>query len=434
LITDNLQVIDTLCKGCGICVGICPQDACTMEPSPLGTYVPRIDMAKCSRCMLCAQSCPAVPLFLREGHPGLASATSDEYLLGTCVKSYAGYSSDEDLRYQATSGGIVTSLLLGAFEKGDIDSALVVDSEESEPFTACAIVTSDKRRILGAAGSKYLPVEFSKAVRQVIRDDSVKRIGVVGLPCHIEGIRRASLHVPGLAKKIAFTIGLFCKQTKDRRFIDLILAKMGMTRKEVRGIRFRGNGWPGQIQVTRRDGKIVAYPYEAFSPLWGIFSCTPIHCLLCSSPLAELADVSVGEAWLQEYQGDKQGVSLVVIRTRAGLEIVEQAIHDKRIHVQEVVPSRVLDAQPRFAVSAKKANLEERLRALSLFDKQLADLLVRRAHRSAIGSYLEMLWTLGVRYITSSSLFRRIFPSLPSLMLRALSLGTIEVRKILFKL
>lgn len=434
LITDELQIVEALCKGCGVCAAICPQDAIIMQRDCQGLYTPRINRLKCSQCMLCARCCPAVPTCFTDKQSDQVLDISDEHLLGPCLKAYAGYSTNKDIRYKAASGGIVSSLLLSALKNGTIDSSLTVELSEDDPFEARAVVVQNRQKILRSMGSKYLPVEFSTALKQIVRDNSIKRVGIVGLPCHIEGIKKASLLSPNLQKKIVFMIGLFCKQTKDLRFTDLVLAKMGLKREEVQKIEFRGDGWPGYIRVTLKNGDIVRHPYETFNSLWETFSCSPVHCLLCSSPLAESADVSVGDAWLDEYRGDKMGVSLFFVRTKMGLEIADQAVRDDRIHIEAVDPGRIVEAQPRFVVIAKKVNLECRLQVLGLFDHRIANLHIKQTHHGALEGYLEALWVLGVRYVTSSALFRQFFPFFPSLMLRVFSRGTTEVWNILSRI
>jgi len=434
LITDELQIVEALCKGCGVCAAICPRDAIVMQCNHKGLYIPRINRSKCSRCMLCVQSCPAIHTCLTNKQSDQVLDISDESLLKPCLRTYAGYSTDEKLRYKATSGGIVTSLLLNALENGDIDSALTVEVSEKNPFKACAVVARSKERILKSMGSKYLPVEFSGALKQIIRDNSIKRVGIVGLPCHIEGIRNACLLIPSLREKIVFTIGLFCKQTKDLRFTNLILAKMGVKREEVEKIKFRGDGWPGHVQVRLKNGETVTYPYEAFNSLWSIFSCSPVYCQFCSFPMAGVADISVGDAWLDEYRGDKIGVSLFFVRTQAGVKIVDQAIKDERIYVEKVNSSRVLDAQPRFVVVVKKTNLESRLQVLRLFEPMISNLHIKQSSHGTLGGYLEALWIFVMHYMTSSALFRYCFPLLPNLILRGLSRGGVEVWKFFSKL
>jgi coenzyme F420 hydrogenase subunit beta len=398
-----------------------------------GIYTPDIDEARCSRCMICTEACPAMPARGMEAFA--AGHMSGADVMGPCLESYVGYSADSSLRYNAASGGIVTALLLNAFERETIDVVLAVMSSKDSPFESSAEIIKNRESISGSAGSRYLPVEYSKALKQLIYDNSLKSAGIVGLPCHIDGIKRACLKVPKLRKKIAFTIALFCKQTKDLRFTDMVLAKIGVEKENVKEIRFRGGGWPGLIQIITWDGSIIRYPYEEFNALWGTFSCTPVSCLLCTTPMGEDADISVGDAWLDKYSGDKLGVSAAFVRTGTGREIVDQAVKDKRIELEGLNPDALLDVQPRLAVMVKKDNFANRLKMLGLFDREVAGLClgvhlsVKRLLRS-----LEFLWVLVIRYITSSVIFRKGFPFFPRLILKILSRGTAEVLKVLSKL
>lgn len=432
MITDKLQVIASLCKGCGVCAGICPCDAITMERDVRGLYIPNIDIVKCSRCMLCVRSCPATLRFPIEEVP--IRQLSDKDVIGPCLEAYAGYSVDESLRYKAASGGIVTALLLSAFEREAIDAALVVMPSRADAFESCAEIIKDGQAIFKSVGSRYLPVEYSKALKQLAQDNSIKSASIVGLPCHIDGIKRACLEVPKLHNKIAFTIALFCKQMKDLQFTDMILAKIRVRKEDVKEIKFRGEGWPGLIQVELKNGNIVRYPYEEFASLWGTFSCTPMCCLLCTTPMGEVSDISVGDAWLDKFRSNRIGVSAVLVRTKVGADIVGQAFRDKRIYVESLNPSVVVDMQPRFVIMVKKANFTHRLRILSLFDPKVANLCtdVQLSAKSLLRS-LEFLWILGIRCITSSVLFRRFYHLFPSTMLRILSCGAFAISKILSK-
>jgi len=146
MITEKLEIIIMLCKGCGVCSAICPQEAIIIHRDDKGLYSPRINKSKCSQCMLCFQSCPAVPncLVNKQSNPNV----NDKSLIGPCLRAYTGYSTDEDIRFKASSGGIVTSLLLNALENGTIDSALTVELNEVEPFEAHAVVARNKYKIL----------------------------------------------------------------------------------------------------------------------------------------------------------------------------------------------------------------------------------------------------------------------------------------------
>lgn len=57
----DIHVNETYCKGCGICVDICPRQAIEMsdELSSRGVFAPRIrDLEACIACRLCELHCP----------------------------------------------------------------------------------------------------------------------------------------------------------------------------------------------------------------------------------------------------------------------------------------------------------------------------------------------------------------------------------------
>ena len=57
-----LAIAAERCKGCGLCVAICPHAALDLDPrvvNPLGYHPVRlIDAASCTSCALCARICP----------------------------------------------------------------------------------------------------------------------------------------------------------------------------------------------------------------------------------------------------------------------------------------------------------------------------------------------------------------------------------------
>ncbi len=57
-----LEIAAARCKGCGLCVAICPHAAMDLDPqavNALGYHPVRlIDAAACTSCALCARICP----------------------------------------------------------------------------------------------------------------------------------------------------------------------------------------------------------------------------------------------------------------------------------------------------------------------------------------------------------------------------------------
>jgi len=57
----RIEVIEDFCKGCEICVAVCPRNVLEMEADPtrwVGSVVKVVRPEACTRCMLCEVHCP----------------------------------------------------------------------------------------------------------------------------------------------------------------------------------------------------------------------------------------------------------------------------------------------------------------------------------------------------------------------------------------
>ena len=414
----NRKIIPTLCKGCGLCVALCSQSAISMRRDEIGLYVPQIDQAACMDCGLCAKTCPAASEYRKHI---VADSDISQTLLGPFKKVFVGRATDPDILKNATAGGIVTALLTSAMNNKIIDSCLEVKADESDPFKSQAVIITNIEDVRGVAGSRYLPVELSPAIKKLCVDVTLKRTAIVGLPCQLAGVNLAKTLVTELEQKIAFTIGLFCKQTKDLRFTDLILRTMKLSKEQVRNIKYRSNGWPGDVTVVLKNGEVKTRPCGAFNALWGTLSCSPAFCLTCTNPLAETADIAIGDAWLPRYITSKKRSSLIVIRTQRGMDIVNRAVVDQVVELEEINPEEVLDTQPKFIIAAKKNNYQARLKVLRFFYKDVHSLATDYATTINRGSRLEAWWVYLVRVISSSALFRHVYRYFPKWLLQIMS-------------
>lgn len=81
------------CFGCGVCATVCARHIIELRLNIDGFYEPYItDTSKCTDCGLCIDVC---------------SYTNDGLSLkGACIKSYAAWSKDDNVRNKCSSGGI----------------------------------------------------------------------------------------------------------------------------------------------------------------------------------------------------------------------------------------------------------------------------------------------------------------------------------------
>ena len=97
------------CCSCGICAGICPQEAISMEiDEKTGASLPHIHKNQCVDCGICLRICPGY-----YNAETVLGDTPSGHKERQCkhLQSYIGNISDPALLQNCTSGGIVSELI-----------------------------------------------------------------------------------------------------------------------------------------------------------------------------------------------------------------------------------------------------------------------------------------------------------------------------------
>ncbi|MHA1833586.1 MAG: Coenzyme F420 hydrogenase/dehydrogenase, beta subunit C-terminal domain [Candidatus Baldrarchaeia archaeon] len=339
----DLVVRKNLCIGCGTCVGVCPTSALKMEKNKSGSfYVPSFSKERCINCWNCFEVCPVYE-FIDERKSDLIRCNEKSFL-GNFIKCYIGYSKNLAIRYSSTSGGIATSLLIFALENKIIDGAIVSVMESTNPFEPKGIVAKSKKDILAASGSKYCPVPLNVIIKKILKDGG--KYAVVGLPCHIYGLKLSESLISKLKTQIKIHLGLFCSNMPGFKATEYILSLLSYKKEDVLSIEYRGHGWPGYMELKLIDGNRIFIPSDIY---WGTgfgqyFS--PVGCLLCYDQTNELADISLGDAWIKSImENDKIGTSLIISRTKVGQDLIDLAVRNNIIEIKEIDGSDVLRSQ-----------------------------------------------------------------------------------------
>jgi coenzyme F420 hydrogenase subunit beta len=168
------------------------------------------------------------------------------------------------------------------------------------------------------------------------------RYALVGLPCHIQGFRLARERNKVLRERIVFTIGLFCGWSSKPRATEIEALRAGLEPRELTHVSYRGPGWPGPLHYETRLGQVREWDLDAYFPRF-VRSNTLLRCRLCPDALAELADISVGDAWLPRYAGSP-GVSDLVVRTPRGQEIIDR-VAPGYLTLADAQPAEIIRSQ-----------------------------------------------------------------------------------------
>ena len=370
--TISSVVEDNLCTGCGTCVALCPNEAIEMViDEKKGIYVPELDGRKCNNCGICFKVCPGHEVDFKGLNLEIFGKEPEEILIGNYLNCYIGHATDHDIRYNSASGGLVTALLIFALEEGLIDGALVTGMKKDKPLEPDPFIARTREEIIGARGSKYCPVPANVALKEILEADEGERFAVVGLPCHVHGLRKAQRVNAKLRERVVVCFGIFCARTDSFLATEFILNWFGIKKKNVSRVEYRGRGWPGSMLVELNNGDVKVIPFNEYIIVHELFMFTPARCRMCRDGLCELADISLGDAWGIELN-DEKGTSLWISRTDIGETIMRKSIHADVSELEEIGKDTMIGSQGLLS-NSRIRHTKANMGLVKLFDKAFPD-------------------------------------------------------------
>lgn len=218
----------------------------------------------------------------------------EQNYIGAYYDIFVASSGDRRLRSSATSGGVVTQVLLNHFDKGLIDAAVLVDMDNKKPWQPEVIIARSREDIIRAKGSKYVTILIKDFLEKVeMLEKEKKRYAVVGLPCHIRILH--SLSKKGKLEGLVLKIGLFCGYNMPPEATYFVLRKLGIKKEDVAVLRYRAGKYPGGMLIRTKDGIEYFLPKHYYDFLNLMF--LPAGCSRCKDYTSERADLSCGDAW-----------------------------------------------------------------------------------------------------------------------------------------
>jgi len=284
-----------ICCRCGTCEAFCPRIEHVENKPALVNYDPL--------CGLCFTYCPRTFLDMGAMETKLFGRTRNaDEALGIYKNAISAQA--KPALAGAQDGGVATALLMQALQSGVIDCAVVTDRDE-EWRTVAKVVTSAEE-VASSAGTKYTISNSVDAVR-IALEKGYKKIGFVGTPCQIQGLRKVKLLDEPYQfgqDRIALLVGLFCMENFDYDALmnGLVKGRFGLLPKDVARFEIK----KGMFRVIDKTGKAHEVKIEE-TDAFTFTGCGP-----CFDFASELADISVGSV------GSGEGWSTVLTRTGVG--------------------------------------------------------------------------------------------------------------------
>lgn len=320
-------VKNNLCTGCGVCVSEQP-DSLKMVMNNEGLWIPLQTGGSTEKAV---RVCPFNPKPEAEvldedvlANIFLPKNNKFDKRAGRYINSYAGYSVKH--REMSSSGGLGTYFFEYLLRNKIVENIFVVAEKdggyEYQWFDDVDAITKTSK-------TRYYPVTLEKFFLEIDNIDG--KVAVSGVPSFIKAIRLKQYYHPEYKEKVAFLAGIICGGLKSKFYTDYLAQKAGI----------KGKYSCQEYRIKDADSHALDYSFGAKELETGQFKTVKMAEVgntwgtsYFNSPaydfsddlVAELADVSLGDAWIRPYQDDGKGNNVIVTRSKLADKIVQEGL------------------------------------------------------------------------------------------------------------
>ena len=336
-------VASGLCSGCGLCAGMNSDGNVRMEMSSQGFLRPvTLSRLVGSDLAIFKKSCPGLTV----SHS--ASTIKYDPLWGPVISTHAAYSTDEVVRRNGSSGGVISAFLIYLLETKKIDFIAQVAVSNSDPIRNEITLSRTREDVLQAAGSRYGPSAPLSKLAEILNNEKGK-FAFVGKPCDVAALRQYLRAKPEIAPRIPFLFSFMCAGVPSEKGTVELLKKLGVEQQELKSFRYRGDGWPGKAKAITKSDAVYEMDYATS---WGTIlnRYLQYRCKICADGTGEFADIVCADAWYGKdgYPdfAERAGRSLLISRTTEGQSLLEQAVRYGALTAEPIDIKEISKMQP----------------------------------------------------------------------------------------
>jgi len=343
-----------LCIGCGLCQSITGKDKIVISMSDKGRLEPK-EIGKISPEVFqkILNVCPGT---IVEGLPEKEVAPKSKHNLvwGYYLSLCYSWSTDKKIRFESSTGGLLNGLSLYLLESKKVKFILHTVTDPKKPMRSISKLSYNKDELLNSGScSRYGPASPLDKFHDAL--DLNQPFAFIGKPCDISAIRQLSKTDERVNKLCKYLLTLVCggstEFTKSQDFIESFKVK----EQELSIFRYRGFGNPGKMYIKTKDGREHDREYNSF---WGEESTWRVHfrCKICPDAIGESSDVAALDTWRGgSPKGEDEGFNAAIIRTKKGLELMNDASKAGFIHIGDELKIEDIDDFQPHQVNKKKA-------------------------------------------------------------------------------
>ena len=301
------------CCGCGLCESL---NKCKLCKDKKGFLKPDKETSELKS--FCENVCPASGV--------QCNSLDSKQLWGRNIQAYKAYSSDDNIRFMASSGGVLTSLCCYLLDYKLVDGIVHMKEDKNDPISTITVCSTTSSEVIEASGSRYSSSSPLRNIKQYLDDG--KKYAFVGKPCDVTGLRNYSKLDSRVNESFPYMLSFFCAGAPSELANRRLLEKMNCDYESLKSLKYRGNGWPGYATSIDKNGKHQLLYREAWRDTLG--RDIRLMCRFCLDGIGELADISCCDAW--KIGSDKKplfeecdGENAVFCRTSLGYKLFNDA-------------------------------------------------------------------------------------------------------------
>ena len=191
------------------------------------------------------------------------------------------------------------------------------------------------------------------------------KVAISGVACFIKAIRLKQYYNPGLKQKIPFLVGIICGGLKSSFFTDYLAQKAGIEQQykkqdyRIKDKNSLASDYSFGAYNENNDFKQVKM--KTIGDMWGTGMFKSNACDFCTDVTTELADISLGDAWMHPYDKEGLGNSIVITRTSIADNLIKKGIRNKELCLDELSIEKLLLSQ-KGSFNHRHIGLGERIR------------------------------------------------------------------------
>lgn len=346
-------VANDMCVGCGACVAVCSTDSLKMQWNEDGFLVPML-AGECGHDGSCIKVCPFNPEpsddVRTETEIAAQFLTDAPYIdknIGRYFSTYVGYA--EEYRKTSSSGGLATYIAANLLKSGVVDHVLAVLPGANDGDHYSYQIASSPDDLLSASRTRYFPVTADSVLKSLA--ELKGNVAFVGVACFVKAVRLAQARDPEINAKVRFVIGIICGGLKSAFFTNYLAGLSGTTEVNIRKPQYRikDEARPASDysfgHVDARTGADKTIRMRLVGDMWGTGLFKANACDFCDDVTTELADISVGDAWLPPYVADGRGTSVIVTRSAEAERLISNGIATCELSVEKLPFDRFKQSQ-----------------------------------------------------------------------------------------